>query len=340
MKKVITVLVIIAIIVTFGIVYYMNTRIVYNDESVYGNTSGNLLNGGLYCEENGKIYFSNENDRGNLYVMDNDCTNFKKLTDDMSSHINVAGKYIYYSRKNNERDPATESIFVFSNVGIYRINKSGSAIACLYNDPAGAIFLAGNYVYYQRYSEKEKPTGLSLFKVKIDGKDNTLLSKDPINPIAIQNDVLYYTGTDRDHNIYRMDLSSGSSSLLYEGNAAYCVVQDNYIYFMDQENNLAITRMNLDGSNVTTLIEEKTSTYNISLDGTYIYYQIDEGENNGLYRYNSKTGISQLITSGYYNSIHVTSSYVFFREFNTNIVYMISSGADTTLATFNPPAQK
>lgn len=340
MKKALTIIIILAIIVTCGVVYYRNTRIVYNDESVLGNTSGNILNGGLYCEDDGKIYFSNENDNGNLYVMNNDCTNFKKINDDMSTHINAAGKYIYYSRRNNERDPATESIFVFSNVGIYRLNKSGSAIASLYTEPTGAVFLAGNYIYYQRYSEEEKPLGLTLFKVKINGRDDTLLSKDPINPIAIQNNTLYYTGLDRDHNIYRMNLSTGSSSLLYEGNCAYCIVQDDYIYFMDQENNMAITRMDLDGNNPIALVEEKTSTYNISLDGTYIYYQVDEGDNNGFYRYNTKTGENLLITSGYYNSIHVTSTYVFFREFDSNTIFMIPSDKDTTLAVFNPPREK
>lgn len=339
MKKTLIIIsstIILALIVAF--VFFSN-RVTFNDETTLGNSSGNLLNGGLFCEDDGKIYFSNPKDDGTLYVMNNDCTNFKKLSDDKISQINAAGKYIFYARKNYEKN-TQKSIFNFSNSGIYRINKTGGNLTRLYRDLVGTVNLAGNYIYYQHYSEEEKPLGLSFFRVRIDQKEETCISEEPINPIAIENNILYYIGTEKDHNIYAMNLETNERITLYTGNAANCIVQDGFIYFMDLENDYAITRISLDGSQKTVLISNRSTTYNISSSGKYIYYQIDEGEDNGLYRFNTETEESTLILSGYYNSIHVTSNYIFFQEFNTDTIYILNAGEDNTLGTFHPPVKQ
>ena len=51
----------------------------YDDETTKGNTSCNLLNGGLFCEEEDKIYFANPYDQTMLYSMDKDLTNVLSL---------------------------------------------------------------------------------------------------------------------------------------------------------------------------------------------------------------------------------------------------------------------
>ena len=73
---------IITAITIFGILYYSSGRTYLNDEELVGNTAGNIYNGGLFCERDGRIYFSNDNDDGSLYVMNSNSTNFKKLHTD------------------------------------------------------------------------------------------------------------------------------------------------------------------------------------------------------------------------------------------------------------------
>ena len=46
---------------------------VHNNDNAIGNTAGNLINGGLFCEYNDKIYFANPDDYNKLYVMNSDC---------------------------------------------------------------------------------------------------------------------------------------------------------------------------------------------------------------------------------------------------------------------------
>lgn len=55
-------------------------RVKMNEGYVTGNTAGNLYNGGLFCESEGVIYFSNLYDDGCLYSMLPDETDIKKLS--------------------------------------------------------------------------------------------------------------------------------------------------------------------------------------------------------------------------------------------------------------------
>ena len=82
-------------------------RIPDNDSGVIGNTAGNLNSGGLFCETDGTVFFSNPYDDGHLYSMDSDCDNIKYLSHDRVSYINAAGKFVYYVKGNAESDDMT-----------------------------------------------------------------------------------------------------------------------------------------------------------------------------------------------------------------------------------------
>lgn len=110
--------VLLAIIILI-IVYHNVTKIDKNSSSTTGNTPGNLLNGGSFCESGGKIYFSNPYDNNKLYSMDSDCSNIKCLTDDDVSYINCAGRYIYYV-KNNAKASNTNSLLRGELYGVVR----------------------------------------------------------------------------------------------------------------------------------------------------------------------------------------------------------------------------
>ena len=104
---------IVMVIAVAALIVYANftSRTVYNDDMVTGNTPGNLMNGGYFCESGNTIYFSNFNDYEKLYSMNLDCQNFKRLGKTTVSQINCAGKYIFYAGNNNK----------------YKNKKSGSA---------------------------------------------------------------------------------------------------------------------------------------------------------------------------------------------------------------------
>ena len=91
MKKkisiIIAVIVVIALIAAAVIFHYLSNRTHFNEGYVNGNTAGNLYNGGLFCEYDGTVYFSNPSDGGKLYSMSPDGSNLAKLCDDTVSYI-------------------------------------------------------------------------------------------------------------------------------------------------------------------------------------------------------------------------------------------------------------
>lgn len=323
MKKVIWIIVIAVLVAGIVVMRVYSDRVVLNEEGVLGNTGGNILNGGDFCEYDGKIYFSNYRDEGTLYVMDEDLTGAKKLKDDVATDLNVAGNYIIYARRNNTKSNQG-GFFIFDNMGVYRSTLHGKKVHQLFNDYTGMVLLYGNYAYYQHYTDDEL---LTLYQVKIDGKEEKQLSRESVMPTAIKDGILYYSGVDSDHYIHAMDLASGSETVIYEGNCGSCVEAGGYLYFLDLDNGTGISRIKTDGSDYTQLVDDMCSTYNLSTDGSILYYQLDGSEDNRLCQMILSTGKEKVIKNGDFNSLHVTEHYLFFKDFHTeNYFYMDDAG--------------
>lgn len=333
-KNILITLVILTVLVIGGVIIYSSGRTFFNDEEVIGNTAGNIYNGGLFCEKDGKIYFSNDLADGSLYVMKSDCSNIKKVSDDKAVYINVDENYIYYVRANNTRENNAGSFLMFYNTGVFRINQNGSNLKAFTGNPGAYLFLKGNNIYFQRYDVE---IGLYLYKYQIDGELERLLLKEAVMPAAIIDNSIYYTNYAKDHNISAMDLSSFTSHAMYKGSFAYPIFIGDYIYYLDLENDYNLYRMNQDGSNPTLLVEERCSTYNITNKGNYLYYQVDDTKNNRICRMNLETMESETLLDGNYKQIHVTDNYVFFKDFDNTNTYLIATDGSPDVSTFNPP---
>lgn len=317
-----------------GILLYNHNRTYYNDENFAGNTSGNIYNGGLFCEQDGKIYFSNDNDDGSLYVMNNDTTNIRKVNIDKAAYINVDNNYIYYVRTNNTRENNQAGIFTFNNVGVYRINRSGANLKLISNRPANYLTLAGNHLYYQRY---DVSNGIHFYRNKIDGSMEQLLLEEAVIPASVIDDKLYYTGFSHNLSINTLDLGSFTNRTVIDGKYAMPIIMGDYIYYISMSDKYTIHRMKLDGSEQAKLIKSRCSTFNITNDGKYLYYQVDNKKKSHIGRLNLDTMESEKLLKGNYKNIHVTEHYVFFKEFETNETYILSSDGTSKIGTFNPP---
>lgn len=304
--------------------YRLSVKTIFNEDTVLGNTAGNLYNGGLFCKQGETIYFSNMDDDGALYSMDMNFSQVKKLSTDKACYINADNHYIYYSRQNWMKKNEIQGIFLFYVAGLYRIDKNGGDSKTLYSKPAGCSLLAGNYVYYQHYDKK---TGLHLYKVKIDGTKNQLLSKDSILPASVHDNMLFFsTGSGSDnHYIYTMELGTNTIQTWYAGNCYLPIATDDGVYYISLSDGYAICRMSYDGSKHEILVNEFCSTYNISEDGQTLYYQIDGGNENRIACMDLTTGIQTTILEGNYKNIHVIGNYVFFRDYSETTTYMLDT---------------
>lgn len=313
----------IAVIIIIGVAtlfHFMNRVNLYDNNSITGNTSSNLLNGGLFCEQDDTIYFANPYDQNMLYSMNTDLGNVKQLSEDNVSYLNVAGNYMFYTKRNDQKQIDSDSFMALSSTGLYRTNLKGKSLAKLYSEPTQVACLFGNYVYYQHYDQKE---GLKLYAAKIDGSSDEKLLDDACAPYAISDNTIYYTGYRKDHAIHSMNINGTSDTILLDGNFTALTKQGDYLYFMDMSDDYSLKRIPVSGGTPEVLVSERLATYNVSEDGSTIYCQIDNGTDNGLYEFDFASKSLSLLASGDFNYLHLTTDYLFYESFDQSKLYIL-----------------
>lgn len=305
-----------AVIVT--VIYLYNThKFVYNDNSnANGNTAGNLYNNGLFCELNDYVYFSNPFDSGRLYRMDLDGENVKKLNAETVSSINAYGKYLYFS-KNNLTSTSSTAAFRGTLFSAMRSNLKGKDLETLCSDYSGNLSMIGDNVYFQRYINTDNGETIgTLHCVGIDGKNLKEIIKEEINPAGVNGNYIYYAGVEHDHNIYRLNTITNSSSLFFEGNCYMCIPYKEYIYYLDAEDNYILKRISISSpQQPEVVVNKRIATYN--MDNNYLYFQIDEPQSGQLCRMKQGGNSNyEVILEGNYDSINVTSTYIYFYKVN------------------------
>ena len=332
MKKIIkyiTLIILIAIVLSAIIYFKSLTKQYYNDTFINGNTAGNLYNQGLFCEDENSVYFANPLDDNRLYCLSKDTQKVHKLNNDTASYINVDDHYIYYTRAGG----GSESSFSFLNVNTHslcRIRKDGKGdVVVLDEAPALYASLVGNYIYYLHY---DKETATTLYRINIDGSNKEQLSKNPYFTCSTDGQYIYYNGIEEDHNVYQYDTASHTQSLLYEGNCYMPVVDGNDIYYLDCTNDYHLTNYNLSTNIKTELIKERVDCFN--LYNGIIYYQTN-GKNPSLCSMNLTDNKQQVIHSGIYTTINAANNQLYFKDFQSNVMYQYSIATET-IKVFNP----
>lgn len=304
--------VILLFLIISGIVSSLKGRVPSNDISLTGNSAGNLNNGGLFAEDNGKVYFSNPYDNGCLYSMNSDETNIVKLGDSLVGSINVGGNYLYYYMDSAKGGAGMG--YVVRTFGVYRSKLDGSQTKCLDRNASVSLVLSGDYIYYLQYNNK---TYSQLYKVKTDKSENIQISDAIINPAACYNGIIYFNGTEKDHYLYALDTRTDTISTVYQGNLWYPAYKDGYIYYMDVSSDYRLCRYSLSTNTVEILTNDRVDTFNVG--DYYIYYQRCSTTEPALMRMELSGSNPEIIAEGNYENINLTSSYVYFKEFGEDV---------------------
>ena len=326
-------------VLIIGIIAYscLSELTLKSEPLIVGNTAGNLYNYGLFCDDGERIYFSNYLDQGLLYSMSRDLDDFKYITNDVARYINHDDHYLYYSRMNNLKDTSARSIFVFYSNGVFRISKDGLRQRMLWNNPIGSLLYFNGHVFYQYYNEGEK---LSIHMTDIDGKEHIKLDSDESVAVSVYNKNVYYSAVTRNRNLYSINPEMQMTVKALDGSFFNPVVTDGGVYYIDVEDKYRIKYCKLNGSETETVVDEKCSSYNMTEDGRFIYYQVDENsDRNGVYMLDRRSGESICLRQGNYKWINLAGDYCFFYDSNETTVYCGRIGGGS-VSIFNPPVLK
>lgn len=334
MKKIIIGVIVVLLIggIAFLNITFGNKETKMNEGYVNGNTAGNLYNGGFFCEHNGVIYFSNPSDGGKLYSMDSNGKNLKKLTDDVATYINVDDNYIYYIR-NNSGENLDFNFVAFHRNALVRVDHDGRHLLILDTEPCLYASLIGNYLYYIHYDQLEAST---LYKVRIDGEEQQQVMSESVYTCNADGQFFYYNGMSADGSIHRYDTVSDSSVIVYAGNCFQPIVKDGVdVYYIDGNTDCSIVHTNMNFDNPTFITRDSVDAYNVH--GSYIYYQrFDKNGDSALCMIKNDGTEFLEIRKGDYCDIHVTSYYVFFRDFHTGEMYYFLRTNPYAIEKFNP----
>ncbi len=318
MKREVKIILISAAAVIFfavaGLTVFLTGRVKMNPAGTVGNTAGNINNSGLFCEYDGKVYFSNSFDGGSLFVMNPDETDLKMIKPLKTRNILAGGSYLYYFQYGSS---SSDEGFgqVLGTRSFERCKLNGSNSTALTRDVVTAAQLVDNYLYLLTAPS----SGPSFYKIKIDKTDKTDLANYIINPACAENGVIYYNNTQNDHYLCTLNTKNDVSSELWRGNVWYPVKEGDYVYYMDVSNNYRLCRYSLSQDLVEVLTNDRVDCFNVG--GGYIYYQ-KNGANAQLICMRTDGSSPQAIADGNYTNINMTSQYVYFQAFgNESTLY-------------------
>ena len=311
-KTIIIWVIIVLLIGGCAVLWTLNTRIPKNPPGTVGNTAGNLNNNGLFCENDGVIYFSNLYDDGQLYSMTPNCTEIKELWDVPVKYINAGNQYLYYYQ---DSDSSNNSFgYLGSMLGVYRIRKNGKNNKCLDKTPSGIVNLINDTIFYQHYDDTD---GMTLYQVDTDQTDKKTAVEAMINPACAANGVIYFANMEKNFYLSAYDTELMTISDLYEGKLYNPVLQGNYMYYMNVADDYALYRYEMTEGTIEKLTTDRVDAYNICND--YIYYQKNDTAEPALKRMRPDGSEVEIIAIGNYSNINITSTYTFFTAFNEDV---------------------
>lgn len=297
-------------ILIFLIIVLLSGRVSMNPEGTIGNTAGNLNNDGLFCEYNGTVYFSNSYDGGSLYAMDPSEGNIRKLSVSNVRNLLAGGKYLYYFQIGATGSGGIENVRTVKSFN--RSSLDGDTATGLTRDVIVTAQLVDNYLYMLASTAD----GPSFYKIKIDKSDKTMLANYQINPACAVDGTIYYNGTQTDHYLYALNTTDDTVTELWKGNVWYPVVEGDYVYYLDVENDYRLCRYSFSQAVIEVLTDDRVDCFNV--DYGYIYYQ-KNGATPQLKCMRTDGTDVMVIAEGNYTHINMTSQYVYFQEYGDDI---------------------
>lgn len=326
-------IIIIGVIVLLALAFLLISKglksVPNNPDGTIGNTPGNILNSGYFCEDDGIVYFANSYDDNSLYSMNPDETNIKKLVQANTKYINAGGNYLYYYMSDSGN--STGLGFIRRVMGIYRCNKKGKRVTTISRDPSLDMILINNHLYYQHYDNKNAVT---LYKTNTEGSKQQMVSKEIINPSGVYGDIIYFANQKDNHFLMILDTTDDSIIDFKNYNMWNPIRYENYIYFMDINNNYRLARYSLDNDSIEVLSQDRVDCFN--LNNQYVYFQANDMEHPALKRVTLDGTVEEVIMEGNYTAINITSEYVYFRPFNQeNITYKTPAYGSINVSEFD-----
>jgi hypothetical protein len=310
-KKVIVLIISSLAVVVLGVLlvyYFLSSRLPSNSPQTIGNSAGNLHNGGLFCEYDGSVYFSNTFDHGYLYKMDVNEGHIHKLEDVKINNLLAAGKRLYYYQPSQAGSQGFG--FINSPDTFVRCNLNGSGRKEIIRTSVTNAQLIGNDLYLYKNSAAD-PT---LTRITTKGANEKVISSSFMDPSCVADTSFFFSDPEKHFALYAFDTQSNSKRLVTSDLTVWNpIIEGNYIYYMDVTNDYRLCRFSVTDQTVDVLTEDRVDCFNMGYG--YIYYQKNSPDDPQLMVMQTDGSNPQVVGLGNFTAIHITSAFVYFQEY-------------------------
>ncbi|MCR5210354.1 MAG: DUF5050 domain-containing protein [Lachnospiraceae bacterium] len=314
-------------------------KVPLNETGTVGNTAGNLYNGGLFCEKNGRVYFSNPYDSGRLYCLDKSSGEVVKLANGNAAFINAAGNYVYFYS-----DAASDQAglgYVRRGRGIYRldVNSKKKDNIMIAESTSDGMVLADNNIIYTSFGATDKNDGnalVTLNTVSIAGGEPSVLFEGHPNVGCVKGSCLYFSEMQKEGTLKMIDPISGDGADVSSERMFLPIAEGNKIYYLDSNDDYHIKVYDTSDDSIREISSRRCDTYNVYDD--WIYFQTvdtSDAEGYALMRIRTDGSDEEVVRFGVHRNISITDDYVYFREFNNDVpIFRTPTSGNINITTF------
>lgn len=233
---------------------------VEEDSTVFGNTAGNILGGGLLLEDDDYFYLYHGYDNC-VYKTEKKTGVSDRIADGYCLQLNLVDGMIY---ANHAQDSA-----------IVEIDTESGEVNKIREGDVEYLITADKELYFTDVSDN------SLRKYSLDSTEETVLVDQPIVTPCIYKDSVYFAMDNDEHYLYSVPRKGGEITQI---NGVYSFMPTMYkdkIYYLGMENEeYSIRSMELDGSDEKVIVE--TDAVFINLYEGKLYY-VDGADKSKIY---------------------------------------------------------
>lgn len=302
------------------------------DYSSVQQKMSNFVNNSYYCIKDGWIYYLNYDGKAQLTKIRTDGSDFSVLVSGkgVPSYVTVDGEYVYalfskdessclyrcrlggsdltkiissdidcFQMHENKIWYAKWDMSANKTKGYYCCNMDGSNEELVLDKEIYNSYVVGDVLYYQDDDDNE-----TIHKYNLETKTDEKITNKMSYCFVIDGTYGYYIQTDKtaskcDYNgrVVKVNLTTKEEIVLYEG--AYTgtlYVTETEIYFVNNNDNKRIYKINKDGTDIKLVTQDTKSMYIVSFDNKMMYMKFNsEGTKvEGIYICNLSDGSNKI----------------------------------------------
>jgi hypothetical protein len=220
----------------------------------FGNTGGNLQNGGLVCEKSGAVYrLGVQSDEIGIYAIDA-AGSAALLVKGIASQINVAEGYLYYISQATGK--------------LYRVPLTGGEPALVCSEKMLFVLAVGSRVF------GTLDRSGALVVMNADGSGRETLDRGGCFDLGADGQTLYYTNTVAGQFVMR-DLVTGETHQMPLAGRSFAQLLNGRVYYQDESNGKRLTSCLPDGSDLLVLMDQAVTGVNATERGVYFISRVN-----------------------------------------------------------------